>query len=128
MICGNEKKEKENKKIKDDNERLTKMEDGMEAEHEEKTQLKEIKIEKLETIEAEAEPHTTMVTKDECNKEIEREKNKNSVKILTINYNQVLIEVKKKQAEIFALKGKRIFKLDKWLEDDIVAETKDRNR
>ena len=29
--------------------------------------------------------------------------------MLTINYNQVLIEVKKKQAEIVTLKGRRIF-------------------
>ena len=104
------------------------MTDGMEAAHEEKTRLKEIEIEKLEMTEAEEEDYAAMVTKDECNKEIERENQKNSVKMLTINHNQVLIEVKKKQAEIVALKGRRMFKLDKWLEDDIAAETKYRKR
>ena len=89
------------------------MADGMEALHEKKVQLKEIEIERLETTEAKAEAYAEMVMKDEHNKEIEREKYKNSVKMLTINYNQVLIEVKKKQAEIFTLKVRRIFKLDK---------------
>ena len=48
--------------------------------------------------------------------------------MLTINYNQVLIEAKKKQAEIITLKVRRIVKKDKWLEDGIAAETKDRKR
>ena len=67
------------------------MEDGMEAAHEEKTQLKEIKFERLKITEAETEARITIVMKDECNKWIEREKHKNSVKMLTINYNQALI-------------------------------------
>ena len=49
--------------------------------------------------------------------------------MLTINYDQALIEVKKKQAKIIALKkGRKIFKVCKWLEDEITAETKDWKR
>ena len=48
--------------------------------------------------------------------------------MLTINYNQVLIEVKKKQAENVTLNGRRMFKSDKWLGDDVAEETKDRKR
>ena len=44
------------------------MEDGMEAAHEEKTQLKEIKFERLKITEAETEARITIVMKDECNK------------------------------------------------------------
>ena len=48
--------------------------------------------------------------------------------MLAINCNQFLKEAKKKQSEIVTLKGRRIITLDKWLEDEIVAEAKDRTR
>ena len=61
-------------------------------------QLKEIELEKLKITEAEVEACNAMSIKDENNKEIEREKHKNSVKMLTINHDQALIRTKKKQA------------------------------
>ena len=45
-----------------------------------KTQLKEIELEKLKITEAEAEAHTEMVIKDECNEEIERKNKKIGLK------------------------------------------------
>ena len=51
---------------------------------------------------------------------------KKIVKILIINHNQILKEVKTKETEIVKLKGRRLFKLDKWLDDEIAAEKKDR--
>ena len=56
------------------------MADGMTTEYENKTQVKDVKIEKLKTIEAEADAYVVIVTKDECDKEIEREKCKKSIK------------------------------------------------
>ena len=67
-----------------------------------------------------------IATKDECDKLIERDKHKKSVKILTFNYDQALKEVKMKKAKIIKLKGRRAFKFDKWLEDEIAPEEKDR--
>ena len=85
----NKNKEKENKNLKDENERITKMVDGIKTECEKKTQEKDVEIEKLQIIEADAEAYVAIVTKDEQDKEIKRDKYKNSVKILTINHNQV---------------------------------------
>ena len=85
--------------------------------------MKDVEIEKSQKIEAKAEAHVTIVTRDENDKETERDKHKKSVKILTINCNQVLKEVKKKTAEIVKLKGRRIFL--NMLDDEIVAEEKD---
>ena len=50
------------------------MVDGIEAAYEKKMQTQDVEIEKLQTIEAEAEAYVTIVTKDEYDKEIEREK------------------------------------------------------
>ena len=77
-----------------------KMADGIKSECEEKLNLKEIEFEKLKITVAEAQACTAMETKDECNKEIEREEQKKSIKILKINYNQVLIDLKKKKMKL----------------------------
>ena len=61
-------------------------------------------------------------------KKQKKEKHDKSVKMWTIDHNQVLKEVRNKQDKIFALKDRRIFKLDKYLEDDIASEAKDRKR
>ena len=42
------------------------MEDGMEAVCENKMQVKDIEIENLQKIEAEAEAYAVIITKDEC--------------------------------------------------------------
>ena len=61
---------------------------------------------------------------EECDEEIEREEHKKSVKMLRLNCDQVLKEVKK--TKVIKLKGRRTFKLEKWLEDETTAEEKDR--
>ena len=86
--------------------------------------VKDVEIEKLQTIEAEAEAYVAILTKDECDKEIERNKCKNSVKMLKFNHNQILKDVKKKKAEIVKLKHKRRFL--KMLGLEITTEDKDR--
>ena len=45
----------------------------MEAACEKKMQVKDIEIKNLQKIEAETEAYAVIVTKDECDKEIERE-------------------------------------------------------
>ena len=50
------------------------MADGMEAVYENKIKVKDVDIEKLQTIEADAVAHADVLTKDECNKEIEKRK------------------------------------------------------
>ena len=72
----NKKKEKENKNLKDENKR-----------HQKKTQAQDVEIEKSQTIEAEAEAYVAIVANDECDKEIERDKHKKSVKRLRIKYD-----------------------------------------
>ena len=81
----NKKKKKDSTKLKDENKT-----------YEKKIKVKDVKIEKLQTIEAEADAYIAIATKDECDKEIEREKCKKSVKMLKFNHNQVLKEVKTK--------------------------------
>ena len=81
--------------------------DGVKYGYEEKLKVNVIELENKKLIVAEAEVCTAMVTKEEHNKEIEREKHKNIIKILTINYNQELIELKNIQTEIFMLKEGR---------------------
>ena len=44
--------------------------------------------------------------------------------MLTFNYKKVFKEVKSKKAEIVKLKGRIVFKLEKWLENGIAAEEK----
>ena len=51
---------------------------------------KNIEIEKLKIIEAEAEACVTIVMKEECDKEIERVKHEQIIKILTIEHDQAL--------------------------------------
>ena len=58
---------------------------------------KDVEIENLQTIEAEAEAYVAIVTKDGLDKEIGRDKHKKRDKMLTFNYNQVLKDVKKKK-------------------------------
>ena len=57
-----------------------------------------VEIEKLQTIEDEAEAYVAILTEYEHDKDVERDKHKKSVKMLTINYNHVLKEVKKKKS------------------------------
>ena len=48
----------------------------------------------MKIIEAESEVHVTIVMKEECDKEIERDKHNQSIKTLTIEYNQALEKLK----------------------------------
>ena len=105
----NAQKEKESKKLKDENEGIAKIADGIEAAHKKKTQVKHVEIEKLKRAEAEAESYVKIATKDECDKEIERGTHKKSAKMLKINCDKVLKEAKEKQAENIKLKGMRDF-------------------
>ena len=54
----------------------------MKIKHKKKINAKYFEIEKLQTIEAEAEAYVSIVTKYEYDKEIERDKCKKSVKML----------------------------------------------
>ena len=63
----------------------------------------------FQTTEAEVDAYVAIATTDEYDEEIERDKHKKSVKLLTINYNQVLRELKKKKAKIVKLKGRQKF-------------------
>ena len=56
------------------------MADGMKDSCENKTQVKDVEIEKLQTIEAEEDAYDAIVIQDEHNKEIKREKNKKRLK------------------------------------------------
>ena len=59
----------------------------MEAAREKKTQAKHVWIKKLQKLEAEAKAHVAIITKDEFDKEIERDKPKKSIRMFTINHN-----------------------------------------
>ena len=85
------------------------MSDDVEAALENKTQAKCIEIEKLETIEAEAEACTAIATKDEFSKESEREKHKKSAKVLIINCDWFFKEEKRSKLELMNQKaGERL--------------------
>ena len=46
--------------------------------------------------------------------------------MLTCNCDKALKEVKMIKADIIKLKGRRTLQLEKWLDDEIAAEKKDR--
>ena len=61
-----------------------------------------LKMKKITVAEAEA--WTEIATKEEHNKEIEREKCENRINTIKINYNQELIDLNDRKKEIFMLK------------------------
>ena len=61
-------------------------------------------MEKYKIVVAKAEAYTAMLMKDECKKGKERENYQNCFNKLKINYNQVSIEMDKKQTKNYALR------------------------
>ena len=61
-----------------------------EKKYENAIKKKDIEIEKLKITEAESETHVVISLKEEYDKEIERDENKQTIKTLTIEHDQAL--------------------------------------
>ena len=72
------------------------MVDDVKDRHNRKLELNEIELENAKMIVSEAEAHIEMVKTEKLIKEIEWKTHKNRIKTLTINHNQVSIELKNK--------------------------------